>query len=260
MTRGPTRATKHVGEREDRYRPSTRLRDLIRLRDGTWRFPGCQVRASACDLDHVTPWPAGPTAPDNLMALCRRHHQLKQRLQWRVRLHPDATVTWWYPDGRILTTHPVDHLGTTRPLLTDHARDTAARNAHAHGHGHAQADGAPRGTSQPTGESTATAQHVPDSSYDLGENSALLETLTRYALDHGWRPGYAPTPAQRAHARALAREEDLRRLHDTPVPTITIAGITFSTRTRTQTLAAYRGDPAPITYTWSLWSYADPPF
>ncbi len=29
------------------------------------------------DLDHVVPWPDGPTTVANLVALCRRHHRLK---------------------------------------------------------------------------------------------------------------------------------------------------------------------------------------
>lgn len=60
-----------------RYRPPARLERHVRLRDVTCRWPGCQVSAQRCDLDHTTPFPQGPTSEDNLVALCRRHHRLK---------------------------------------------------------------------------------------------------------------------------------------------------------------------------------------
>jgi hypothetical protein len=60
-----------------RYRPPARLERQVRLRDVTCRWPGCQVAAQRCDLDHTVPFPKGPTSDDNLVALCRRHHRLK---------------------------------------------------------------------------------------------------------------------------------------------------------------------------------------
>jgi hypothetical protein len=92
------------------YRPTTGLAALVRQRDGRCRFPACQVSARFCDLDHVRPWPAGPTSAANLICLCRRHHRVKQRVGWRVRLHPDARLTWTDPTGRTRTTDPVDAL------------------------------------------------------------------------------------------------------------------------------------------------------
>ena len=95
---------------EGRYRPSPALQRLIRLRDGHCRFPGCQVNARSCDLDHVIAWPAGPTTATNLVCLCRRHHRVKQRPGWTARLDPDGVVHWSDPAGRTTDTHPVDHL------------------------------------------------------------------------------------------------------------------------------------------------------
>ena len=92
------------------YRPPAALAALVRQRDGRCRFPACQVSARFCDLDHVRPWPAGPTSAANLICLCRRHHRVKQRLGWRVHLHPDARLTWTDPTGRTRTTDPVDAL------------------------------------------------------------------------------------------------------------------------------------------------------
>jgi hypothetical protein len=104
------RSGHNLVEFSDSYRVPDGMARLIRLRDGTCRFPGCTVPAHQCDLDHVRPWPAGPTSPTNLMCLCRRHHRIKQRDGWTVTLHPDGTVTWTDPTGLHRTTWPVDHL------------------------------------------------------------------------------------------------------------------------------------------------------
>jgi hypothetical protein len=95
------------------YRPSTRLARLVRARDRRCRFPGCTVAAVFCDLDHVRPWPAGPTTATNLICLCRRHHRVKQRPGWQATLTPDGTITWADPTGRTRTTHPADALTST---------------------------------------------------------------------------------------------------------------------------------------------------
>ena len=99
----------------EKYRIPAAMVRFVRLRDGGCRFPGCSTPARQCDLDHVRPWPTGPTHPSNLIALCRRHPRLKQRDGWTVRLPPDGTLTWTDPTGARHTTHAVDHLhlGTT---------------------------------------------------------------------------------------------------------------------------------------------------
>ena len=94
------------------YRPPPSLAALIRQRDGRCRFPGCHVNAGFCDIDHVRPWPSGPTDWANLVCLCRRHHRIKQRLGWRLRLAPDAVATWTDPTGRVRTSHPIDAVHT----------------------------------------------------------------------------------------------------------------------------------------------------
>lgn len=115
-----------AGSGADRYRPCTRLAALVRARDRRCRFPGCTVAAVFCDLDHVRPWPDGPTREENLICLCRRHHRIKQRTGWRATVTPDAVVTWIDPTGRVRTTAPVDALHTT--ILTgtpEHAAPVA---------------------------------------------------------------------------------------------------------------------------------------
>jgi hypothetical protein len=111
--RGPRR-----GSDAGPYRPPRPVAELVRSRDGHCRFPGCHVSARFCDLDHVRPWPTGPTTAGNLMCLCRRHHRTKQRPGWRVRIRADATVAWTDPTGRTRTTHPLDAL---HPVVLPHA-------------------------------------------------------------------------------------------------------------------------------------------
>jgi hypothetical protein len=90
------------------YSPSAALADLVRIRDRTCRFPGCRQPSRRCDLDHVVPWPEGPTSAGNLAALCRHHHRLKHQTGWRVRVGVDAALTWTSPTGRRYTTTPGD--------------------------------------------------------------------------------------------------------------------------------------------------------
>jgi hypothetical protein len=100
------------------YRPPTALDRHVRTRDVTCRFPGCEVPARECDLDHLIPFPQGPTNAANLHALCRRHHQLKHDDHWTVEPLPNSGLRWTSP------------LGTTRDTWPDpdhtHQEHTAA--------------------------------------------------------------------------------------------------------------------------------------
>ena len=91
------------------------MRDLIMLRDGHCIFPRCQVDARSCDLDHTIPYdengPPGQTRPENLAALCRRHHRAKTTGRWRYLRTPDGDYTWHGPYG---TTYLVTPRGTQR--------------------------------------------------------------------------------------------------------------------------------------------------
>ena len=93
------------------YRPGRALIQHVRQRDGRCRFPGCSTPARSCDIDHVVPWPRGQTETANLMSLCRRHHRIKQRHRWRVRMLADGRVRWSDPSGTEHTTYPIDHCG-----------------------------------------------------------------------------------------------------------------------------------------------------
>jgi hypothetical protein len=93
------------------YRPTAEVRRHVSARDGHCTFPGCAMPATKTDLDHVVafnhhrPEHGGLTTVDNLQTLCRRHHGLKTRGDWTVRLSETGvntapTTTWTAPSGR----------------------------------------------------------------------------------------------------------------------------------------------------------------
>ncbi|CDQ47107.1 HNH endonuclease [Mycolicibacterium neoaurum] len=103
----PLNNTTDLGS-EPRYRPSAKLAAYARMTAMTCCFPGCGQPAQRCDLDHVTPWPAGATHPGNLRPLCREHHLLKTlKTGWTPKAHPDGTTEWTAPNGHTYTTKPL---------------------------------------------------------------------------------------------------------------------------------------------------------
>jgi hypothetical protein len=97
---------------EQGYRPSAALDRFVRARDLTCRFPGCAMPAEFCDIDHVVPFPVGPTHPSNLACLCRKHHLLKTFWigDWALALSPDGAAVWTSPTGDTYTTYPGSRL------------------------------------------------------------------------------------------------------------------------------------------------------
>ena len=83
-------------EPELRYRPSDELAEFVRMRDLFCRFPGCDVPADRCDIDHARPWPWGPTHASNLNCKCRQHHLMKTFWTgiggWSDQQLPDGTA------------------------------------------------------------------------------------------------------------------------------------------------------------------------
>jgi hypothetical protein len=77
---------------------SPKLRRLLRHRDGGCVFPGCDQKRFVHG-HHIVPWPKGPTNLDNLVLLCKFHHDLVHRYGWRVFLGSEGTAGWLRPDG-----------------------------------------------------------------------------------------------------------------------------------------------------------------
>lgn len=77
-------------------------------RDDVCRFPGCEVPATMCDSDHtVNHADGGPTSADNLVSLCRHHHNLKTAGHVRYVLDPvTGNVVWLFPDGSWMEDEP----------------------------------------------------------------------------------------------------------------------------------------------------------
>ena len=83
------------------YEPPQNLKDFLIARDRTCRFPGCRRSALLSDLDHAESWESGgSTSPDNIGALCRRHHRLKTHDGWKIQSFSDGSCTWTSPLGK----------------------------------------------------------------------------------------------------------------------------------------------------------------
>ncbi len=193
----------------DTYRPGAKLTALVKGRDGRCRFPGCSIAARFCDLDHVRPWPTGPTTDTNLLTLCRRHHRIKQAPGWRVHLAPDATTTWTDPTGRERTTTPLDALKTlvltadtvlnvnaapdppATPRITDATPDAPA-TAHT-------VDAVHDNAAAPPTPSSATAT-----------TWSALETHLQLRLEHHPHPHREPQPWLPPTHRRCTSAADLR--------------------------------------------------
>lgn len=83
------------------YEPPQPLVDFLLARDRTCRFPGCRAPAHLSDLDHAQSWESGgTTSPQNLGALCRRHHRLKTHGGWKLESSSDGSCIWTSPHGK----------------------------------------------------------------------------------------------------------------------------------------------------------------
>jgi hypothetical protein len=82
-----------------RYTPGQLLRDFVLTRHPRCTMPGCTRRSWHAQLDHITPWPAGPTTRDNLHPVCQRDHNRKTLERWRVDRLPGGRVRWHSPHG-----------------------------------------------------------------------------------------------------------------------------------------------------------------
>jgi len=109
-----TMAIPHQQRQVDSYRPSKAQRRFVSMRYLTCGFPGCDKPATRCDIDHVTPWPAGLTHVGNLSPKCREHHLLKTFWTgpggWSDRQEPDGTIVWTSPTGHHYRKPPLSRI------------------------------------------------------------------------------------------------------------------------------------------------------
>jgi hypothetical protein len=111
---GPELGAAHPPDSPGAYRPSRRLRRLLEARAPRCEFPGCGVRAVACDVEHDDAWPVGATCACQLGPCCRRHHRVKQEGWVKTRL-PGSAVRWTSPTGRSWTS-PAQHPPPAAPI------------------------------------------------------------------------------------------------------------------------------------------------
>ncbi len=84
----------------------TDLWNAVLVRDGHCRHPGCDRPPDWCEAHHVIPFPHGPTAIDNLVLLCSRHHHLVHRPDWHGKLRPDGEYEVTDAHGRVWVSRP----------------------------------------------------------------------------------------------------------------------------------------------------------
>jgi hypothetical protein len=76
------------------------IRRALNLRDGGCAFPGCSRRPRRCHAHHIRHWlDHGPTCLDNLVLLCRYHHQLIHHDHWTVEILDG--LPWFTPPAWI---------------------------------------------------------------------------------------------------------------------------------------------------------------
>lgn len=83
------------------YQPSDDIRAAVNGRDRICRWPGCNVPAHQCQLDHrINYADGGPTTATEMLSLCPHHHQRKTDQQVSYLLDPiTGDVYWLFQDG-----------------------------------------------------------------------------------------------------------------------------------------------------------------
>jgi hypothetical protein len=111
----------------DSYTVPAAMRQVLRLRDETCRFPGCNRPAARSDIDHTTAREhGGPTDLANLAHLCAPHHRLKHQSLWNVRQEPGGVLVWTSPAGAAHRTSPETYLGPPATRASAPPRDFVA--------------------------------------------------------------------------------------------------------------------------------------
>ncbi|WP_028280796.1 HNH endonuclease signature motif containing protein, partial [Arthrobacter sp. H5] len=82
-------------------------KDWTRILNPTCTHPGCNVAASACEIDHTVEWAAGGhTALWNTHPDCNRHHMYKTEGFWGGEQPEPGTFTTTSLAGKTYTTLP----------------------------------------------------------------------------------------------------------------------------------------------------------
>jgi hypothetical protein len=91
------------------YKPSRRLRDVVRLTRPRCSMIGCSRPAYQCEIDHRQEHNrGGNTNPENLQPLCKLHHQLKTKKRWKVGINADGERIWTSYLGFTYISHDQD--------------------------------------------------------------------------------------------------------------------------------------------------------
>lgn len=89
------------------YRPGAALDRYIRALCRTCNFPGCEMPARRCDLDHMHAFASGGcTDEDNLGPLCRKHHNEKTAGLWDIKPVNGSYVFTSLVTGHVYTSTP----------------------------------------------------------------------------------------------------------------------------------------------------------
>ncbi|MBM4557823.1 DUF222 domain-containing protein [Rhodococcus hoagii] len=80
---------------------SKKQRRALIARDHGCAFPGCGTPPAHCEVHHIKHWAdGGPTDLDNLVLLCRYHHQLLHHSHWEVKIGADRHP-WFTPPSTV---------------------------------------------------------------------------------------------------------------------------------------------------------------
>ncbi len=114
------------------YRVKAVLERFLVGRDRYCRFPGSARTAESSDLEHNEAFDltgngaGGSTSAANMCCVSRTPHRAKTHGDFKLRHHPDGTITWTTPLGRTYTTHPWDYRPDSdkRQQNSGHEQDT----------------------------------------------------------------------------------------------------------------------------------------
>ncbi|QPK83328.1 HNH endonuclease [Corynebacterium qintianiae] len=111
------------------YTPTPQMKAYVHARDGVCVFPGCHRPAENCQLDHRIPFDqGGRTTPDNLFALCQRHHNVKtDRRAFYIPDPVTGDVIWLFDDGTYVISENQGILASELTPLSPHWRSSLSR-------------------------------------------------------------------------------------------------------------------------------------